>query len=293
LTKAKLYRLGCVFALAAAVAGCSRNTEMDQLQKENPFKTGVKQPPATTLIVSCEYTPLQLPGNIDVAELTGWPGSVTGRSLQSAGFTPESLQWWTLNGFQVVVAPMQTWPVFRENILKAGGKTLLQASAIFRNRTESAEFATIWQDEQQSLFLNGPSGSLRGYTIGLGQCGFRVNCEPANPNADTDSILLNIVPLFLSNQQTFALERDPTGGLRQVAKRQELVFTELNLVGRIPRDCYICIVAKPSNDASRTLGDIFLKKTMEGQNYQMLCLLTPQMQIATAAPPGPQPVKKR
>jgi len=273
-----------VFLLVSA-SGCSpENAELEQLKKENPFRTAPIENPKPKIILSCQYYPVELSDQITLESLLQ-PDPTSGEPLTDdkiplyRPFGGETNALWQKNGFDVFLISGQHWPRLSQNLARAGGRMLAQPTVLFRTPDEQANFSTYARYEPTSLFINEGENALRGYTLGEGACLFRMSCVPNRVDQTPDVFTLTLVPVFESADMKESYERDELGNLRRVRNRQEVLFSPLRLSGPEPPDSFLCVVYRPAGNSLPNAGSLFLRQVMDAQNIQMMCFFIPRLQI--------------
>ena len=109
----------------------------------------------------------------------------------------------------------------------------------------------------------------------------RDSCVPEQNTPNPDSFHLKIVPQY---QAAYSYERigyDEFGALRRISENPLVVFDQLTLEGSLPKEHFICIAPDKSPRRTDSLGGLFLTRSAEGQNFQLVLLLLPEMQTGT------------
>lgn len=281
-------RAGSVIFLTVAVGflhGCRQDDEISELIENSPFKTAALEIPSEILVVACQYCPLEMPGHVDITLWPFWkqysalasPGS--GHSPDSAdGFPIQQLRLWQANGFLIAVAPMSSWPDFRQMVIQSGGKALPQSSALIRRPVDTARFAAYWLDKEQSVFISKGPGAGRALSLPVGDCALAVNCIPGLGGRRPEEFYLKIVPEVYSALEDQRINQTGPEDYFRVKENPKVTFDPLNLGGTIRSGEYIVIIRAPGTTATGTLGSLFFSRNTEGQNRQMIVVIAPGMQ---------------
>lgn len=266
-------------------AGCSQQDPLADLAEQSPFKTNRPTPTEDVSLVICQFYPLQLPREVDITQSSFWlqqAGSGVKpegpkESGSSLGFSAEQLRLWRYNGLHVVVAPFSAWPQFREQLVRAGGLAMPQRTSLLRNPWEVAEFRLRWLAEPGTLFLLDQDGTSRSYALPIGDCVLSVSCLLGPSDLPEATLHVRIVPEFHHARQQERFERDQFGRYQRVTKKSRVVFDQLALSGWLGPDYFIAIAAKPAENLAGSLGRVFLSRSDEAKNYQLLVVLVPAL----------------
>ena len=278
----KLYRSLVLVGLALALSGCGQDDQIAQMRRENPFTNLPAKDPSTILIVTCRFSPVALPGHVDITAMPFWKEHLL-TAVKSpgiiSGFSPQQLAPWHNNGMQIAVAPLSRWNEFWDALVAKGAVESTGQIDVFHNASQAAEYAGYWVEQDQSVFVISPGSSLRGYTLTSGDCFFRVNCTPPpnTPASQVDNVYIKIAPVFRSAIPAEQLVKTQVGYAREYP---EIVFDQFTLSGILQNDYFICIAYKSQREVPNNLGRVFLARDSGADNYQLLLALAPQAQTA-------------
>ena len=277
-----------VLTCALLVIGCQKKDELAELTRQSPFKTSQETEPRQILVVSCYCYPLELPGQVDVMALEFW--KTLGNTPDRAGvgphadagiFPPDRLRLWRENGLHLSVVPLKQWDLLREELLRAGGVAHTQTVSLIRSPAQVVQFFAFWVELSPTIFVAGPSGPPRGYTLGQGDCLFSINCVPEQNTSSPDSFYLKIAPQFHADQPYERIGYDEFGVLRRISETPVVVFDQLTLEASLPKNHFICLAADTSSSRTDNLGGLFLTRTEGTENYQLVLIILPDMQTGT------------
>jgi hypothetical protein len=286
LSRERLYHILTILLLVCG-SGCrdEKKAGLEQLRKENPFAAEQKAPTGEILIVTCRSYPLQLPAYVNVGSLAGGPrfdGAGGGDPNQAAGaregFPADQVQRWRENGLTVSVEPMSRWQDVWQSLTKAGAMAQQQTVTLIRNQNEVADIATFRVEDATSVFVREKGGKLRGYTVAMGNCLFRVGCVPRDREGK-EGLHVTVTPIFAGAPQE-RLVRDESGRVGRVMETPTVAFEELGLSGPVAGNYFLCISGR-SGAGRGSVGELFLTRREGGENLQVVLLLAPSAQKMT------------
>lgn len=263
------------------MSGCQTTKDpIAELLADNPFDRPTE--PLVTrdiLLITCEIQSLELPGQVEVGDFPFWrkfapdPNGQAQRSLSIR-------RRWRANGLLIATAPVAQWPLLRESIVAAQGTLRRQGSTTFSSATDIANLTAYRNESTTSIFLIGSAGPPHGFTIPVGQCGFRMSCAPRSNRSSGNDVQFRLVPTVTDIGKKRRFVQDEHGP-RRINEDIELVFEELTFDGVLPAGYFICIAAKPESSGPANLGELFLARTSDGQSRQQIIVLVPKVQSKT------------
>ncbi len=273
-----------VFLLPSLGGACRQHNELDDLMRENPFKTDspASAPAEEVVIISCDYYPLKLPAGVDVKSFASWPAlSEKAGSESGLGFSAEQQKLWRENGFEIAVAPLEQWAPLRDEIVKAGGLCLTQTTSFFHSINDIADYPTFWNGQARPLFVAQSDGSLQGYTLPAGDCLFAVQCSPWENKIHSNTIQVSITPVFQGEDRKEKYVKDEMGQFKLISESSRISFPGLQLSSALPRGYFICLAAAASEKSVSNPGDFFLRGHDENTRvFQFVVILVPAIQTA-------------
>ncbi len=272
--------------LCLGAGGCQGPSEIDQLRQENPFQNYPSQTPTKIIIVSCQIIPHQLPGDVVLSELPFWAGPsepITDLSFSEParlGFASSQLQRWRDNGFFVKVAPLKDLVPLTQSLQVMGGFVPYQSRNEFRSPAEVAQYPACNVDIPTSLFINNPNGSVNKHDLPQGVCYFQVNCQPRQNNPQNKILSVRISPQYYI-MPAMRYEMDEFGRPQMVTNQPPMIFEDMTLSGLIPTGYFICVARQKSlRQTDKTLGDLFMERIDGANNFQLVYIFVPKLQVA-------------
>ena len=267
--------------------GCRPDDGLDRFRKEGPeIFLSPAGSPTEIIIVKCILQPVQLPADKDIYELPFWvepvalaPDPISANAAR-LGFPASQIQAWQENGLIVKVAPMTYYPSLMETLVGAGGIIGYQTINQFRNPIEVADYYGYNLLTPVSLFVRAPDESVRSYELPVGYTVFRVYCQPWQMTTQNRIMNMKISP-EVHLPTPLQVTVDEAGLLQPVLDQPRIIFDQITLSGLMPPDHFICISSKqPSEEAQINIGELFLKRDTGADNYQLVYIIMPKIDIA-------------
>ncbi|MCF7958675.1 MAG: hypothetical protein K9M57_09540, partial [Phycisphaerae bacterium] len=189
------------------------------------------------------------------------------------GFEAEKEAVWQKNGFEIAIIPLSRWNEIQASLLRAGAVKNPATRSIFMNSAEVSQIPAYGFAEPKNVFVKTPGQAIRGYTLGNGQCYFRLQCTPWHKNPWAGKVHLEIVPVFRSYQPTGRMLQTETGFVKEFV---EIVFDAMTLQGVLRNDYIICIANKKNAKPVSNLGELFFARNDSMGNTQMLIVMAPR-----------------
>lgn len=281
MSKSRSWQFVLLAALAVAVSGCHTTTDLiEELLADNPFDRPTGSLVTKDIVfITCEFQSLELPGQVEVGEFPFW------RKFAPDPNGPAQRSWsmrrrWRENGFLIATAPVEQWPLLRESIVAAQGTLRRQGTTTFSRATDIANLTTYRNESTTSILLIGAPEPPHGFTVPVGQCGFRLSCSPRSNHSSDNNVQFRLVPAVTEIGQKQRFVQDEHGP-RRINEDIELIFEELAFDGVLQAGHFICIAARPESSGPANLGELFLSRTSGGQSHQQIIVLVPKVQSKT------------
>lgn len=267
--------------------GCQPDDGLDPFMEEGrELFTPSADSPQELIIVRCTLQPLLLPADQDIYQLPFWTDPVTmapdpiSANAARLGFPASQIQAWQENGLIVKVAPMTHFTSLMESLVGAGGYMGDRIISQFRNPMEVADYYGYNLLTPVSLFVQAPDESVRSYELPVGYTVFRVYCQPWQMNTQNRIMNMKISP-EVHLPTPMQVVYDESGLPQPVYNPTRTVFDQITLSGLIPPDHFICISSRPPGEEDQVnIGELFLKRDTGADNYQLVCIIMPKIDIA-------------
>ena len=261
--------------LLVFLAGCGPEPEINRLAEQSPFRSeGSRGEGVETLLVSCGYYPMELPGDVDLGGQAFGLAGPNDVALDGTGFAKDDIQNWRLNGMEIMVLPADLWPGLYQKLLDAGGRNVSQSVTYFRNVDELAIFEMVYQPEGSSVF-RADKGRVKGQSLTAGRTVLRVSCVPVSEEKE---IRFFMVPAFEGDVSQGGYRRDEGGHLRYYNEKPQTIFDSLLVRGRLRVGQFVVIRALPKDQAVGNLGEVLLRGQAESGAVQRVAVLIPKME---------------
>lgn len=278
-----LYLIICLTGAAVFLGGGCLDSRKEQFLRENPFHQDGKSDSPSILIVTCNYVILEMPGFVNIPQQSFWGNYALPekRTLPLpaviSGFTGKQILSWHKNGLDCAMGSMNDWESFLDSLKSLGGWVITDQMSLYRHASDMAELPTYLLEQPRSVFIADSEGALRGWTLREGNCFFQVNCVPTKTSIPVDSVQVKVSPAFRSVMREVLPADNELGFIR---KRPEIIFDQLTLSGALRNGYFLAIACHPGYDTSTTLGQVFLRRNLGAENYQLIFLLVPRVRTA-------------
>lgn len=269
-------------SLIYLAVGCQPEPENPWVE-DSPFRPNNGPPKdAGVLIVTCDFYPLELPGNIDLTSLPALAPLLSDpctTDSSSAGRQAAFGRIYRRNGMLAGMASVAQWPLIREQIIQSGGVGLGRTTRLLRKPSDIAECITTSIDKPQTLFAQHESGP-RGYTIGPGNCAFHVSIQPAPEEPTTNPMQLRLVPVFSTLADEPHSRRRLRSDLPTPGAQDQIVFHEAAASISVPQDSFILIAHAPDEGQIANVGKTFLRAFSADTHAQRVLIIVPAVRTA-------------
>ncbi len=252
---------------AFLIGGCKSPSET--ALEDNPFDA---KHVTEALWVRCQASLLELPREVDLTALDGWPGD------SASAFTDGQPQNWPANGLVLSPLPAENRTILWQSLMQAGARESTRTIAIVHSPQEVAEFVVGSYDEPVTTFVDDGNGdSPRGLTLEAGECLYRLSLVPRHANESSSQINVHLVPVYRGFDSEQRFQMDHQGRLLQNDSRLFMVFESLFAGTTLSEDTSILIAPEKAGSPAGSLGDLFLHTASQSGEQQKVLLLTPEL----------------